>query len=81
VHNPFAEGYSAGGSTSGGAAVVGGGLVDIALGADQGGSIRVPSSFCGCKYVFKDMRLEADKTYNRCGTEADSRSGPLHWYL
>lgn len=49
VHNPYARGYSAGGSTSGGSAVVGGGLVDIAIGADQGGSIRVPSSFCGCK--------------------------------
>ncbi|KAF9731109.1 amidase [Paraphaeosphaeria minitans] len=48
VHNPYAEGYSAGGSTSGGSALVGGGLVDIAIGADQGGSIRVPSSFCGC---------------------------------
>ncbi|KAF2833786.1 amidase signature enzyme [Ophiobolus disseminans] len=48
VHNPHAEGYSAGGSTSGGSAVVCGGLVDIAIGADQGGSIRVPSSFCGC---------------------------------
>jgi amidase len=50
VHNPYAEGYSAGGSTSGGSAVVGAGLVDIAIGADQGGSIRVPSSFCGCKF-------------------------------
>ena len=50
VHNPYAEGYSAGGSTSGGSAVVGGGLVDIAIGADQGGSIRVPSSFCGCEF-------------------------------
>ncbi|KAK7186941.1 hypothetical protein DPSP01_011609 [Paraphaeosphaeria sporulosa] len=48
VHNPYAEGFSAGGSTSGGSALVGGGLVDIAIGADQGGSIRVPSSFCGC---------------------------------
>lgn len=49
VHNPYAEGFSAGGSTSGGCAVVGGGLVDMAIGADQGGSIRVPSSFCGCE--------------------------------
>ncbi|UPX19703.1 Amidase [Ascochyta rabiei] len=48
VHNPYACGYSAGGSTSGGSALVGGGLVDIAIGADQGGSIRVPASFCGC---------------------------------
>jgi amidase len=56
VHNPYAEGYSAGGSTSGGSAVVGGGLVDIAIGADQGGSIRVPSSFCGCEYVCSRLR-------------------------
>ncbi|KAJ4292474.1 hypothetical protein N0V90_009136 [Kalmusia sp. IMI 367209] len=46
VHNPYAGGFSAGGSTSGGSALVGGGLVDITIGADQGGSIRVPSSFC-----------------------------------
>ncbi|KAL2837699.1 amidase signature domain-containing protein [Aspergillus pseudoustus] len=48
VDNPYAAGYSAGGSTSGGAALVGAGLVDITLGADQGGSIRVPASLCGC---------------------------------
>ncbi|PVI03485.1 amidase signature enzyme [Periconia macrospinosa] len=48
VHNPYAEGFSAGGSTSGGCALIGGGVVDMAIGADQGGSIRVPSSFCGC---------------------------------
>lgn len=49
VENPFAEGYSAGGSTSGAAALVAGGIVDIAIGADQGGSIRVPAALCGCK--------------------------------
>lgn len=48
VENPFAKGYSAGGSTSGAAALVGGGVVDIGIGADQGGSIRVPASLCGC---------------------------------
>lgn len=35
VENPYAPGYSAGGSSSGTAAVVGGGLVDLGLGADQ----------------------------------------------
>jgi amidase len=49
VENPFAEGFSAGGSTSGPAALVAGGIVDIAIGADQGGSIRVPAALCGCK--------------------------------
>lgn len=48
VHNPYAEGYSAGGSTSGAAALVAGGYVDIGIGADQGGSIRVPAALCGC---------------------------------
>jgi amidase len=47
VHNPHRMGYSAGGSSSGSAAVVAAGEVDMALGGDQGGSIRIPSSFCG----------------------------------
>ncbi|KAM6522996.1 hypothetical protein FALCPG4_012601 [Fusarium falciforme] len=48
VQNPHWTGYSAGGSTSGGAALVGAGIVDFAIGGDQGGSIRVPASLCGC---------------------------------
>ncbi|HVY06365.1 MAG TPA: amidase [Burkholderiales bacterium] len=47
VHNPMKRGYSAGGSSSGSAAVVGTGEVDMAIGGDQGGSIRMPASYCG----------------------------------
>ena len=48
VENPHRRGYSAGGSSSGSGALVGGGFVDMAIGGDQGGSIRIPSSYCGC---------------------------------
>ena len=48
VENPHRRGYSAGGSSSGSGALVGGGLVDMAIGGDQGGSIRIPSAFSGC---------------------------------
>jgi amidase len=47
VHNPHRQGYSAGGSSSGSAALVAAGEVDMAIGGDQGGSIRVPAAHCG----------------------------------
>ena len=47
VHNPRKMGYSAGGSSSGSAALVAVGEVDLAIGGDQGGSIRIPAAYCG----------------------------------
>ena len=47
VHNPHKKGYSAGGSSSGSGALVAADEVDMAIGGDQGGSIRIPASFCG----------------------------------
>jgi amidase len=47
VHNPHRRGCSSGGSSSGSAVVLVTGEADLALGADQGGSIRMPSSFSG----------------------------------
>ena len=47
VHNPHRRGHSAGGSSSGSAALVANGDVDLAIGGDQGGSIRIPSALCG----------------------------------
>jgi amidase len=47
VENPIAKGYSAGGSSSGSGVLVALGEVYGAVGADQGGSIRVPAANCG----------------------------------
>jgi amidase len=45
--NPLNPGYVTGGSSSGSAAAVAAGEVDIAFGGDQGGSIRIPAAWCG----------------------------------
>jgi amidase len=45
--NPAAPDRDPGGSTSGPASAVAGGLCDLGLGTDTLGSIRVPASYCG----------------------------------
>ena len=45
--NPYNEEYSPGGSTGGGAAALAAGFTTLELGGDLGGSVRVPSNFCG----------------------------------
>lgn len=47
VPNPAAPGCLTGGSSSGPAAAVAGGLADLGVGTDTAGSIRVPASCCG----------------------------------
>jgi Asp-tRNA(Asn)/Glu-tRNA(Gln) amidotransferase A subunit family amidase len=47
VRNPIATGRVPGGSSSGSGAAVAAGLVDVALGTDTGGSIRIPAACCG----------------------------------
>ncbi|MFL2767452.1 MAG: amidase, partial [Dehalococcoidia bacterium] len=45
--NPWNLDYSAGGSSGGTGASVASGVTPVAQGSDGGGSIRIPSSFCG----------------------------------
>src|SRR5712691_12076192 len=47
VRNPWDTSRSAGGSSSGSGALLAAGMVDIATGGDQGGSVRIPAAYCG----------------------------------
>jgi Asp-tRNA(Asn)/Glu-tRNA(Gln) amidotransferase A subunit family amidase len=47
THNPWQHGRTVGGSSSGSAAAVAGGLVSLATGGDGGGSIRIPAGYTG----------------------------------
>ena len=55
VRNPHNPAYSTGGSSSGSTALVVAGEVDMALGTDQGGSVRTPASWTGA-YGMKATR-------------------------
>ncbi|ANI41546.1 amidase [Mycolicibacterium vaccae] len=47
VRNPWDTERTTGGSSSGSAALVASGAVDLAIGGDQGGSVRLPAAFTG----------------------------------
>ena len=47
THNPWRHGRTVGGSSTGSAAAVAGGLVSLATGGDGGGSIRIPAGYTG----------------------------------
>ncbi|MDA0824000.1 MAG: amidase [Proteobacteria bacterium] len=47
IRNPYNPAHTTGGSSAGSAALVANGEVDMAIGGDQGGSVRIPACWCG----------------------------------
>jgi amidase len=72
--NPWDPGRSAGGSSSGSAAALFYDGIDVSVGADQGGSIRAPASWCGVVGLKPTHGLVPytgiagiDQTFDHCG--------------
>jgi Asp-tRNA(Asn)/Glu-tRNA(Gln) amidotransferase A subunit family amidase len=55
--NPHNHAHTPGGSSSGSAASVGGGMIPLALGTQTGGSVIRPASFCGAAAIKPSYRL------------------------
>ena len=79
VRNPRDPSRSSGGSSNGSAALVAAREVDMAIGGDQGGSVRLPASWCGV-YGMKPTRgvipytgaIPMDPTLDHLGPMANS---------
>lgn len=75
-HNPTYPGCVPGGSTSGGAASVAQGLVDIAIGSDTGGSLRIPAAFCGIT-GFKPTQASVSRAGGKPLSDSLDSFGPM----
>uniref|UniRef100_A0A3Q4NBP3 Fatty acid amide hydrolase n=1 Tax=Neolamprologus brichardi TaxID=32507 RepID=A0A3Q4NBP3_NEOBR len=78
--NPHNPQKTPGGSTGGEAALIGGGGSLLGIGTDLGGSIRLPSSFCGIcgfKPTAHRLSLQGFRSICRGQKSASSSPGPM----
>jgi amidase len=78
--NPHDLSRAPGGSSSGAAAVVAAGASPLALGSDSGGSIRLPSAWCGASGLKPTFgRVPLTGHFPRLGSLSDARTviGPI----
>ncbi len=76
TRNPWNLELTTGGSSGGAAASVALGMGSLAIGSDGGGSIRIPSSFCGV-FGFKPSFGRVPQYPGFPGWEALSHTGPI----
>jgi len=76
TRNPWNLNLTSGGSSGGAGAAVAAGLGPLAVGSDGGGSIRIPSSFCGI-FGFKPSFGRVPKYPELSGWATLSHRGPM----
>ena len=76
TRNPWNQEFTPGGSSGGAAAAVALSMGPLAIGSDGGGSIRIPSSFCGI-FGFKPSFGRVPQYPGFPGWETLSHTGPI----